>query len=243
MREYVLYKFKTINKYLFESLVNGEFYFAPPGLLNDPFDCQVDIAKALDVAVSQAEGSARVHLEGLRAHAKAFRGLQKKLEGVGVCSFSSQSNNTLMWSHYADSHAGVCLKYVIPETYFADNAAEILGIGPVVYGSRPLVDWFAGRGAALEDFDARFQQDLVVRVWTIKDRPWKYEREWRIVRGHVGPHPVDKGFLRQVCFGLKTTEADIRLVRTLALDCGYRVGFRRMVRHEKSDFALAAVPL
>lgn len=243
MHEYVLYKFKRINKYLFESLVNSEFYFAPPELLNDPFDCQVDIAKALDVAASRSEGGARAHLEGLRAHARAFRGLQKELERVGVCSFSSRPDNTLMWSHYADSHSGVCLKYVIPESYFRDNAADILGVGPVVYGSRPLVDWFVAQGRAHRGFGQAFRQDLVVTVWTIKDRPWKYEREWRIVRGRVGPHAVDKGFLRQIRFGLKATEADVKLVRTLALDCGYRVDFRRMVRHEKSDFALAAVSL
>ncbi len=88
-----------------------------------------------------------------------------------------------------------------------------------------------------------FIDKLTMVYWTIKDKPWRYEREWRIIRDPVGPHPIAKDFLKQICFGLKATDPDVRLVRTLALDCGYKVGFRRMVRHEKSDFALAAVPL
>ncbi len=242
MQAYTLYKFRPITKYLFESLVNSELYFAPPELLNDPFDCQVDMVKALDVAMSQATGRLRARLEAFRSRDGFFEDLQKKLEGIGVCAFSSKSGNTLMWSHYADSHEGVCLKYVFPESFIWENVGRILGIGPVTYGSRPLVRWFTNEATGYEDFEA-FGQALVKTVWTIKDMPWRYEKEWRILRDPVGLHPVDKGYLKQICFGLKTTDADMKLVRTLALDCGYKVSFRRMVRHRKSDFALAAVPL
>ena len=44
---YQYFKFRVINKYLLESLMQGALYFASPEELNDPFDCNLDIKKAI----------------------------------------------------------------------------------------------------------------------------------------------------------------------------------------------------
>lgn len=38
-----LFKFRTINKYLIESLVNPSIFFPKPENLNDPFDCRPNL--------------------------------------------------------------------------------------------------------------------------------------------------------------------------------------------------------
>lgn len=55
MTDYKLYKFSAINKNLIDSLVKGYLFFANPEKLNDPFDCRIDIRKAMNNAMKLAQ--------------------------------------------------------------------------------------------------------------------------------------------------------------------------------------------
>jgi hypothetical protein len=44
---YKYFKFTNINKNTIESLLKGTIYFCIPEKLNDPFDCNLDIEKAI----------------------------------------------------------------------------------------------------------------------------------------------------------------------------------------------------
>ena len=114
MSDYIIFKFKKINKNLLKSLLNSELYFARPDRLNDPFDCRFDnIFSSLENAISRASGLTRNDLGQLREVVSSMNmgKFKTDLENVGVCSFSLELENTLMWSHYADNHRGVCLTY------------------------------------------------------------------------------------------------------------------------------------
>lgn len=37
------YKYHSVNRYLFDLLVNQEFWFSKPKDFNDPFDCNIDL--------------------------------------------------------------------------------------------------------------------------------------------------------------------------------------------------------
>ena len=144
MNDYIIFKFKRIDKNLLKSLVNGEFFFARPDRLNDPFDCRVDILSSLLNAISRANGITRNELQQLQQIINSLNMEKLKLDlgNMGVCSFSLELENTLMWSHDADNHRGVCLTYEFPKSFFDETANEILGIVDVDYGLNPLSDWF-----------------------------------------------------------------------------------------------------
>lgn len=242
MSEYVLFKFRKIDKYLLKALVQSEIYFARPDQLNDPFDCRVDLPNALENAISRAEGALRTRLEQFRRIERLLNDVQARLVTVGVCSFSLELNNSLMWAHYADNHCGMCLTYGFPETFFSENADTLLGVDEVDYGEHPLSTWFLETVPNLGSMDD-FGTSLIKKALTVKAQPWHYEREIRIVRRTEGVHGLQKHQLKQVCFGLRTPDADLALVREVLNRCGYDASVCRIVRDARSDFGLDTVEI
>jgi hypothetical protein len=252
MNDWVLFKFRKIDKYLEKSLVNSEIYFSSPEQLNDPFDCRVDIIKALKNAIYKSSSPSRERLRErlvqFRAMTPFFERVQADLEQIGVCSFSlnlTKPASSLMWAHYADNHRGICLTYRFPESFFLENADHILGIDRVDYGINPLSDWFIQNALTWPCFrDFRDFRDfgiaLIKKALTVKAQPWEYEEEVRIIRQTEGVEVIDKKFLQQVCFGLKTPKGDITLIKKLIDNCGYDVALYKMVPNASNDFGLEA---
>jgi len=241
--DYLLFKFRTIDARLFESLDRSEIYFARPPQLNDPFDCQVDVAKALENATVRADPKARANLERLRAMDEFFEQLQADLKATGICSFSLKLNNALMWAHYAHNHRGVCLLYKFSEAFFYTDS--IVGIGRIEYSVDPLVDWFLNWGRDPQSYGEweRFRDDLLVKMLTIKAPAWGHEDEARIVRKPDGAQPVDTDCLVQICFGLQTPQSEADAVRKLVGARNYKAKFCKMERDGKSDFGIHAVDI
>jgi hypothetical protein len=244
MSDYVIFKFKRIDKNLLKSLVNSELYFARPARLNDPFDCRVNILSSLDNAISRTSGLTRNELEQLRNIISSLNieKLKTDLDSMGVCSFSLEFENTLMWSHYADNHHGVCLTYKFPKSFFDATANDILGIVDVDYGVNPLSDWFlqkALKHISLEEFI----RNLIKKALTVKAELWKYEKEVRILRRQEGVQVIDKKYLKQICFGLITPNPDITLLKNIIRQCGYEVDLCKMVHSASGDFAFKPIEI
>lgn len=92
-----------------------------------------------------------------------------------VCCLCTDYKNKLMWSHYADSHKGICVEY---------DFSELKGNGthpfPVCYSKNRLkVPW---KEAIIQSTEtqskivAHFMEALLT-----KDKAWEYEREWRFL--------------------------------------------------------------
>lgn len=246
MNDHILFKFRSVNKYLLQSIVQSEIHFAHPACLNDPFDCRVDIRQSLEVAISKSISPVRERLEKLRGLNDFLVKLQSDVAAMGVCSFSCPldgSNalleNPLMWSHYADAHRGVCLTYRFSEQFFYDNADQILGIAAVDYGANPLADWFVENIDGFNDFED-FGTSLLKKVLTVKSSEWQYEKEVRILRKVDGSNPIGKEHLVQVCVGLNTSETDIDLIKSLLSQGQYEVQLFRLIRSNDADFGLKA---
>jgi len=227
-----------------KSLVNSELYFARPARLNDPFDCRVDIFSCLENEISRATELTRNKLQKLREISGSINmdKIKTDLENMGVCSFSLELENTLMWSHYADDHRGVCLTYALPKSFFDETANEILGIAKVDYGLNPLSDWFLRDAHNLTSLDD-FVRILIKKALTVKAKLWKHEKEVRILRRQEGDQVIDKQYLKQICFGMATPDSDITLVKNIIRQCGYKVDLCKMVRSTSSDFGLKAIEI
>jgi hypothetical protein len=237
--------------------VHSQLYFPCPEQLNDPFDCKVDIEKSLRKAISQSSGPERETLESILNNdelRKLFNQAQQDIKNHGVFSGSHSPalKSSLMWSHYADRHRGVCLIYAIPKNpinFYRPN--HIFGSMDVDYGldvgSNQLTEWFKKLPANENIHDCAFEK-MIKKVLTIKDKCWVYEDEVRMIRETAGIVSIDKSYLQHVCFGLDTSEDKMKLIREILIKFNYDVGYSRIQRAEsdfgiESDFAIRAADI
>ena len=87
----------------------------------------------------------------------------------GVCSLSRINNDVLMWSHYADSHAGMVIGYDLDDTVFPNTE-----LAPVRYSRT--------RFRAKPQFFMGWPGKRMVAAMRTKSRHWSYEREYRLIR-------------------------------------------------------------
>jgi len=134
--------------------------------LNDPFDLRpIDTT---DPRIEQAVNALGVHFRQTSA----------------ILCFSRNWDNLLLWSHYGDSHAGICLGFDIPDGQGGDSYDTDVLYQPNVLTIRRLED---------------VNLDLATRLLRTKHESWSYEQE---VRMFVGLNdPPDARGLRWIDFG------------------------------------------
>lgn len=181
---------------------------------------------------------------------------------TGVLSLSRNATDALLWSHYADGHRGFCIGF--DASYFGSLIADwqqqgLLGASDVSYVDTPLHRfrrlWLqkvreieairsspAGdKEAAMSAFRESYARDVIVTALTTKSEDWAYEREYRAVMAEPGVVAFPPSALREIVFGLKSSEADQLTIRRLLDGPEWRdVRFRRPVCTANS-FALELV--
>jgi len=101
--------------------------------------------------------------------------------------FSKKSNSVLMWSHYADSHHGICLEFDEERSFFKDvNYAK----------SKPRLDLYSAVsrilafdyvGEVISYNDYKFAKKMLEPFFT-KSSEWSYEEEVRCVLSDNEPN-------------------------------------------------------
>ena len=230
------------------------YIFPCPEQLNDPFDCKVlsKIIKErqfLTIFRFRKEKLLESILNNDELR-KLFNQAKQDIKNHGVFSGSHSSalKSSLMWSHYADKHRGVCLIYAIPtEPMDFFNKNQIIGIQNIIYGPNQLTDWFKKLPANKNIHNCAFE-DMINIFVKIKHISWKYEDEVRMIRETSGIVSIDTSYLQHVCFGLDTSEDKMTLIREILIKFNYDVGYSRIQRAEsdfgiESDFAIRAVDI
>lgn len=218
-----LYKYRRLNDHTEKIITCNEMYFSSPNDFNDPFDCKIPM-DTKNVSVSEIKDylvKAGVKQQELEKLTNAFKDdpnkflvlLREKTENtinsMGICCFSSNDDNILMWSHYADYHRGICLKFDIKEDipFFTI---------PVTVNYRHL----------LPHYNPYQREDTVEHVIRPKYAEWAYESEIRIVKvvQWIRDNDNERVFkfkdtaLKEIIFGTKTTNDDI--IKYKKLCCG-----------------------
>jgi len=209
------HKFKPLDQHFWESIESSSFYFPEPAKLNDPADCQIDLEKAFRLA--RANQSANHVAQADELFLRYAGEIEERAKTCGVfsisCGLIDGDDERLIWAHYAANHTGVCLTFTIPYAFVIKN---LVGTAPVDYSSDSLFD-------ALERLDLSkrpdFETDLkpvITAYLTTKAPEWKYERESRLISFNPGLQIFDRAWLKQICFGLRTSNADRERLRELA---------------------------
>jgi hypothetical protein len=115
----------------------------------------------------------------------------------GVCCFSNTDLHPLLWSHYGDSHKGLCIGYTLDRNPSPD-------LQKVVYGGRRSIKTSTVVNALLHNDSAArkiLDRDFLLR----KADCWKYEDEWRLIgKAGLQDSPLK---LKSITFGLQCPEA------------------------------------
>lgn len=81
-----------------------------------------------------------------------------------IGSLTTNPLSITMWSHYADSHNGVCIEYNLAENPYIEKM-----VLPVIYTDTTL------------SHDDIFERELLLYAMLFKSPDWKYEDEWRVI--------------------------------------------------------------
>jgi hypothetical protein len=137
-----------------------------------------------------------------------FSQLQEQIASVGIFSLSEICDDLLMWSHYADSHKGLCLGFEVTDGSSLADESHFL---PVNYsGAVPhLEEQFMTelsisvdkRGKFKTGNRISFSEPTLRATISTKGKEWDYEKEWRYVEESAGafnwPGPIV-----EIVFGL-----------------------------------------
>ena len=178
------YQYKPCDKYLFQSLINKTLSLSSPSVFNDVFDTPI-----LNY-LGQDEKNAEYQL------------LKKVYEQcVKIACFTRKKIlSPLLWSHYADSHRGICVKYRFSQALCESTKTTLSFLNDVEYTN---------------DIKAIYQREGIgiTEAFFVKSKDWKYENELRYVHFDENDDGNKHSFvpmpeINAVYFGVNCNEED-----------------------------------
>ncbi|HBM16794.1 MAG TPA: hypothetical protein DD381_10690 [Lentisphaeria bacterium] len=233
-----LYKYRPINKFSIQILINKKIWYAKPTSFNDPFDCGIDLDSNLSLEEKVEVLKFKMFQEGWSPQKvkqqliysfnsqgelndkaennilKIYDEVYQKRDNTGVLSLSSKNSEMLMWSHYADSHKGLCLEIEVEENSNTISRVKYSEDIP----KHTLHDIFIKRDTNIFD------------LLITKHIDWDYENEYRIIldRGNL-LHNLP-GKITSVIFGLKTPNNEIEEIKKIASENLPDVKFKKCIK-------------
>lgn len=223
-KEFVkIYTYRTITPYAIADIVNDEITVTSPTKMNDPFDSIITLWASEENLMKTC--SEHRHIKALAESFKSFR----------IRSFTTDNRNVLMWSHYANEHNGICLKYRLSGHFIkqeqSDNNVHMY-LKKVKYQNNKI---------CLND--KSIDTDLAIAT---KKNDWKYEKEVRLIsydptkQGDYLSIPLDsKSYIEAVYFGYRCDEASVRMIRNLFKTKKHQPLFYKMELNPNDVYRLA----
>ena len=239
-----LYKYRAPNEFTKNIIRNNALYYPTPLTFNDPFDCQIrlstDSTYKQIVAYLRRNNTDLVSAEIKRQANHWFKNprlfdriinesARESFNNNGVSCFTSDPTSILMWSHYADSHKGICMKFDV----LADPSAFFAGYKVNYEVEYPI--WNHVRSDTGQS---------VTNLLTTKAKQWEYEQEYRVLKiGDPGNHSFAPSALVEIIFGLRCAADYIDDVKRLTNNSRTgHVAFSRTVT-AANRFALELRPI
>lgn len=189
---YINDKVTTIFKHLdwkgcIATLSNSKLLFNNPTSFNDPYDCYKGLINFDNIPETYRQHiisrfshilktSSKVVLEELNKTpneeiSRMFKDklFPKEMSDLGITCFSEDFKNLLMWSHYSDSHKGVCVGFDLRQLYTYLKGKEPALIKVKYTDKLEQIDYFVEPKKAF------------INCFRTRSRLWKYEKEIRIV--------------------------------------------------------------
>ncbi|MDB5556067.1 MAG: hypothetical protein JWL86_6051 [Rhizobium sp.] len=145
---------------------------------------------------------------------------REQLGYTKVLCLSARPNSTLMWSHYADAHRGVVLRFrsipAFDSQFGVARPVNYVQEVPLFNTEDEIIEFMGGGSVPAP-------ATLADRFILTKHISWSYENEWRLQAGHGRDKTAkfeDVGFGRNeldgIIFGLNASSDDQRAIVSLA---------------------------
>lgn len=205
-----LYKFRPLNSFTEDLIVNGNFFFSLPKDFNDPYEFNIrdsGIYSETDViAYLMSKGESLVDAQEIARSVSDIgdyssnlleQAKSKKSKQIGVLCLSETLNNILLWAHYADNHKGCAIG--IDVTKLPDDSFYPYRVN--YQNDYPHMEYLRCR----DDF---------LKKWALtKSNDWRYETERRIIlNNRYGVINIPKEAVVEVVYGCR---ADVDAVNEL----------------------------
>lgn len=193
----IYYKYRSLNdwKYILDIFINQRLYSAQYRDLNDPM-----------------EGIYFYDTDVSREFSESIKHEKLKLR---ICSLSKKHDDTLMWSHYSDSHRGIVLGVGMNDSEY--NIEEIDYVDKVI----------------IENLEqSHSPNDIARKILRKKLNAWYYEDEVRIL---LEDEYVNIE-IKEIYLGCKMDEFDESLIRSLSDNYLSRVRIKKLHTNDFNGF-------
>ena len=163
------------------------------------------------------------------------------LEQIGILSLTEVNDDLLMWSHYADGHAGFVIGFDTEHPYLARTG-------------QPTDDFRCPRRVEYRQERPRIRLagGSIEEIFLVKSATWAYEKEWRAMRhvgdaaatilGNGGPvylFDVPTECIATIILGARMSTNDADTIRGILSDRKRFASVRiKQARPHESEFAL-----
>ena len=173
----------SFNK-LRDVIINSTFWLSSREGLNDPFDTKAKViiegsANKLRNKIKELLKIHKPELGGIKRNQEINRVManqtellknvsdaaENALKNIGVCCFTIDPRNLLMWSHYANHHKGIVLQFEVAK----DTTTFLRALRLDYVSDYPIINWIYKT------------QDEIKKGFLNKFKTWEYEEEWRII--------------------------------------------------------------
>lgn len=214
------YSFHNCSKYLFQSLINDTLNLSSPTTFNDIFDCPIIELMNNDDDVSKLERVA--YLSGIKV---ACFVKNEKLPysnnpfDAPIRNYKKNKRdnkeylNELMWSHYADSNKGICIKYK-----FSSDVTSNGGDGKDYVAYFKDIEYTTNLKKYSNQNTINFKD-----AFFAKGKSWKYENELRLLYYNPTNNDDHVSFpisncIEAVYFGVKCSDKDKETIINILKD-------------------------
>ncbi len=199
-------------------LKNSSLLYSNPNTFNDPFDLTVDLINTEiskeemiqlinEEFIANADEKNRIieyNINNPDFLASTFKNtLHETKSQIGITCFSKSYMKSLMWSHYADKHSGLCLGFSFKEI----NRNYLLQLA-IKYSTH------------IEQI--YYIKDTVFSIYNwlfTKSDIWNYEEEVRrVYLDRNGVIPFEKDELVEIYYGLSLPNENITEIQNMLTD-------------------------
>ena len=174
-QHYFKYRDLTNIERFIDILLRKRLYMSTYSELNDPME-----------GVFLYDGSSR---------SENIRIIKNQKRETYICSLSRNSNNMLMWSHYANGHTGCCIEISV-------TSKKNLQVRDIEYNNHKV--------------DLNEDELDVYKILSVKSPLWKYEDEIRYFRQEKkSKRPFLKVKIYRIIFGTKVTQKNFIFYKKL----------------------------
>lgn len=227
-----LYKYRDINDAwpFLDILFSKRLYLAPLDRLNNPMELKQHDARHVLEALFGAE------MDGSQPISHEYTQVATMLDLIGpgdqfgshaefslalltspysrVCSLTTNPHSSIMWSHYANGHRGICLEIELSVGAYNEtlNLADLQPVRYVINTTYAKAFSPEYLEKVLYRIDNKVQNSVdrlyflyakLRRLYTLKMQEWSYEQEWRLFgRAERQYYNLRKGeFLSRILLG------------------------------------------